>query len=173
MEGIVFAMGLLLVMTYLWIMSLFKKRQAVLDALGIIDSYVAKQTNLIDELLALKIEVSMVSIIAITRRLKADYKKLKQVEVTQHFVDMQTFEQLMQPILSKLENNRELTQQAAVFQTIQSYQELAELIKGAYQFYNVAVSEFNTAVNVFPGVMIAYILRVNTMPLYPIKRHLS
>lgn len=177
MEGIILALGLLLVLTYLWIMSLFKKRDATLEALDTIDSYVLAQINLLLKLqgsaiLSIEEDVN-VSIVAISNDLKANYDKLDLKSVERHFSDMANFGLLTQSILRDIAQNNPLVQETALLQGIQTYQDLAESIKDAYQYYNVVVSEFNTAVNVFPGVIIAYVLRVKSLPLYPIKLDVS
>ncbi|WP_299009292.1 LemA family protein [uncultured Shewanella sp.] len=173
MEGIILALGILLVITYLWIMSLFKKRDATLEALDTIDSYVLAQINLLlkwqgSAILLMEEEVKA-ALADIANDLKVDYDKLNWKSVERHFADMLHFEQLTQSALKEMVQNSPLVQETELLRGVQTYQDLAESIKDAYQYYNVVVSEFNTAVNAFPGVIIAYLLRVKSLPLYPIK----
>ncbi|WP_298776007.1 hypothetical protein [uncultured Shewanella sp.] len=173
MEGIILVFGLILVITYLWVMSLFKKRDATLEALDAIDSFVMAQINLIQKCQEMRLlsinEDDKAAIIKLSSGLQADYDKLNFESVEQHFLDRERFEQLVQSILEEIVQNSALVQKTDLLQEVQIYHDLAESVKDAYQYYNVSVSEFNTAVNIFPGMVIAYLLRVKSLPLYPIK----
>ncbi|MCL1125507.1 LemA family protein [Shewanella surugensis] len=179
MKGLVLVIGLVFVISYLWAMSLFKKRDAAQEALHIMDGFLAKQITLVTQLLASQLKddteqgARVTAIDKISIQLAGDYDTLNHSAIEQHFYGMLMLNQTMLPFLTELETNNQLVQEAGLLETVQSYQDLGHSIKDAYQFYNVSVSELNTAVHVFPGSLIASLMRVESMPLYPIKRVLT
>ena len=53
-----------------------------------------------------------------------------------------------------------------MLQAMQTYNEVEAQLSAARRFYNSAVSELNTAVEIFPGSIIAKMANVKVMPFY-------
>lgn len=175
MKGLVLALGLVLVITYLWVMSVFKKRDSAQDALQFVDSWLEKKIALITQLLALQPmcdeqEELAKTIEKISLDLTQDYARFNYSAIELHFQNMILLHNEMMSFLEAVEGSHQSVQHIGLLEMIQSYQDLEASIKDAYQFYNVSVSELNTAVQVFPGSLMASLLRMEIMPLYPISR---
>ena len=75
----------------------------------------------------------------------------------------------MGALMVNVENYPELKSDNTMLQAMQTYNEVEAHISAARRFYNSAVSELNTAVEIFPGSIIASMASIKVMPFYEVS----
>lgn len=75
----------------------------------------------------------------------------------------------MQRIFAVAENYPELQSSATFVQAQQTFNSVEGHIAAARRFYNTAVTRLNNRVQIFPGSLVAKILRIRQMPLFELE----
>ena len=86
--------------------------------------------------------------------------------VKSHLEVSEKLNQKVSQLMVSVENYPELKSDNTMLQAMQTYNEVEAQLSAARRFYNSAVSELNTAVEVFPGSIIAKMANVKVMPFY-------
>lgn len=172
MEGLLLGSGLVVIIAYLWYVSLIKKRNAGREALSGIDVQLKKRSNLVPNILKIAQkymdhEKSLLTEITELRTLAVKgYDDGDSDSVKAHLQVSEKLNQKMSQLMVSVENYPELKSDNTMLQAMQTYNEVEAQLSAARRFYNSAVSELNTAVEIFPGSIIASMASVKVMPFY-------
>jgi LemA protein len=172
MEGLLFGLGLMCVIGYLWYVSLVKKRNTVLEALSGIDVQLTKRADLVPNILKIakkfmEHEKSLLTeITSLRSQLGQEYKATDPQQVEQHLQLSERLNARMGQLMLTVEDYPELKSDHSMLQAMQTYNEVEAHISAARRFYNSAVSELNTAVEIFPGSLIASAAKIGVMPFF-------
>lgn len=172
MEGILLGLGLAVIIAYLWYVSLIKKRNTGREALSGIDVQLKKRANLVPNILKIAQkymdhEKSLLTEITELRTLATKgYSDIDPDAVKAHLEISEKLNQKMSQLMVSVENYPELKSDNTMLQAMQTYNEVEAQLSAARRFYNSAVSELNTAVEIFPGSIIASMASVKVMPFY-------
>lgn len=172
MEGLLLGLGLVVIITYLWYVSLIKKRNAVREALSGIDVQLKKRANLVPNILKIAQKFMdhekslLTEITALRTQVTAGYNLNDAAAIKEHLGLAEQLNSKMGQLMVSVENYPELKSDQTMVQAMRTYSEVEEHISAARRFYNAAVSELNTAVEIFPGSIIASMAKVKAMPFY-------
>ena len=172
MEGILLGLGLVVIIGYLWYVSLIKKRNTGREALSGIDVQLKKRSNLVPNILKIAQkymdhEKSLLTEITELRALATKgYNEADSDAVKSHLEVAEKLNQKMSQLMISVENYPDLKSDNTMLQAMQTYNEVEAQLSAARRFYNSAVSELNTAVEIFPGSIIASMANVKVMPFY-------
>lgn len=172
MEGLLIGLGLVLIVSYLWYVSLIKKRNTAREALSGIDVQLKKRADLVPNILTIAQKFMdhekslLTEITALRAQVSAGYDKGDAEAVRQHLAQADALNSKMGQLMVTVENYPELKSDQTMVQAMQTYNEVEAHISAARRFYNSAVSELNTAVEIFPGSLIASMASVKAMPFF-------
>ncbi len=172
MEGILLGLGLAVIIAYLWYVSLIKKRNTGREALSGIDVQLKKRSNLVPNILKIAQKFMdhekslLTEITELRTQAVAGYSDTDPDAVKKHLQVSEQLNQKMSQLMVSVENYPELRSDNTMLQAMQTYNEVEAQLSAARRFYNSAVSELNTAVEIFPGSIIASIANVKVMPFY-------
>lgn len=175
MEKLLLGLTLIFIVTYLWYVSLVKKRNTALEALSGIDVQLTKRADLVPNILKIakrfmEHEKSLLTEITELRtQLSHNYNKVDPSAVKEHLVQAERLNDKMSTLMVNVENYPELKSDNTMLQAMQTYNEVEAHISAARRFYNSAVSELNTAVEIFPGSIIASMASIKVMPFYEVS----
>ncbi|MBW3531918.1 LemA family protein [Shewanella oncorhynchi] len=175
MEKLLLGLTLIFIVTYLWYVSLVKKRNTALEALSGIDVQLTKRADLVPNILKIakrfmEHEKSLLTEITELRtQLSHNYNKADPSAVKEHLVQAERLNDKMSTLMVNVENYPELKSDNTMLQAMQTYNEVEAHISAARRFYNSAVSELNTAVEIFPGSIIASMANIKVMPFYEVS----
>lgn len=175
MEKLLLGLTLIFIVTYLWYVSLVKKRNTALEALSGIDVQLTKRADLVPNILKIakrfmEHEKSLLTEITELRtQLSHNYNKADPSAVKEHLVQAERLNDKMSILMVNVENYPELKSDNTMLQAMQTYNEVEAHISAARRFYNSAVSELNTAVEIFPGSIIASMASIKVMPFYEVS----
>lgn len=175
MDKLLLGLALIFILTYLWYVSLVKKHNTALEALSGIDQQLAKRADLVPNILKntqgfMDHEKSLLAEIhALRTQLTRQYNKADPNAVKDHITQAEQLSDKMGALMQSVENYPELKSDNSMLDAMQSYSEGEAYISAARRFYNSAVSELNTAVEIFPGSIIATIAKIKVMPFYGIS----
>ena len=175
MEKLLLGLTLIFIVTYLWYVSLVKKRNTALEALSGIDVQLIKRADLVPNILKIakrfmEHEKSLLTeITELCTLLSHNYNKADPSAVKEHLVQAERLNDKMSTLMVNVENYPELKSDNTMLQAMQTYNEVEAHISAARRFYNSAVSELNTAVEIFPGSIIASMASIKVMPFYEVS----
>ncbi|QYK01266.1 LemA family protein [Shewanella psychrotolerans] len=172
MQGLLLGLGIAVMIAYLWYVSLIKKRNVGREALSGIDVQLKKRANLIPNILKIakkfmEHEKSLLTeITSLRTQVTAGYDLNDPQAIKDHLVAAEQLNSKMGQLMVNVENYPELKSDNTMLHAMQTYNEVEEHISAARRFYNAAVSDLNTAVEIFPGSIIASMANVKVMPFY-------
>lgn len=172
MEGLLLGLGLIIIVTYLWYVSLIKKRNSAREALSGIDVQLTKRASLVPNILKIAQKFMehekalLTEITALRAQVTQAYSSVDPSEVKEHLHAAAALDAKMGQLMVSVENYPELKSDNTMLQAMQTYNEVEAHISAARRFYNSSVSELNTAVEIFPGSIIAQIAHVKVMPFF-------
>lgn len=172
MEGLLLALGLVLIIAYLWYVSLVKKRNTGREALSVIDMQLKKRSNLVPNILdiAQKIMGHEKALLSDITELRAQatqaYDTNDAVDIQDHLAAAEQLNSQMGQLMNNVEAYPELKSDHTMLQAMQTYNEVEAHISAARRFYNTAVTELNNSVEIFPGSIIASMANIKIMPFY-------
>lgn len=175
MEKLLLGLTLIFIVTYLWYVSLVKKRNTALEALSGIDVQLTKRADLVPNILKIAKrfmeheKLLLTEITELRTQLSHNYNKADPSAVKEHLVQAERLNDKMSTLMVNVENYPELKSDNTMLQAMQTYNEVEAHISAARRFYNSAVSELNTAVEIFPGSIIASMASIKVMPFYEVS----
>ncbi len=163
----------LVLLVYIFYVSLIKKKNKAKEAFSGIDVQLKKRYDLIPNVLfiANKFMEHERGLLEDITRLRAQAAKLP--------ADLNNVEQKlnldnlisgkMGQLLVSVENYPQLKSDQTMMTAIQTYNEQEEHIAAARRFYNSAVLELNNSVEIFPGSIIAMLLNIKPLPFFEVS----
>lgn len=167
----------LVLLVYIFYVSLIKKKNKAKEAFSGIDVQLKKRYDLIPNVLfiANKFMEHERGLLEDITRLRAQAAKLP--------ADLNNVEQKlnldnlisgkMGQLLVSVENYPQLKSDQTMMTAIQTYNEQEEHIAAARRFYNSAVLELNNSVEIFPGSIIAMLLNIKPLPFFEVSNEKS
>lgn len=162
----------LVLLVYIFYVSLIKKKNKAKEAFSGIDVQLKKRYDLIPNVLfiANKFMEHERGLLEDITRLRAQAAKLP--------ADLNNVEQKlnldnlisgkMGQLLVSVENYPQLKSDQTMMTAIQTYNEQEEHIAAARRFYNSTVLELNNSVEIFPGNIIAMLLNIKPLPFFEV-----
>ena len=169
---VLIAAGVLLLMMYMWYVSIVTKRNSTLEALSGIDAQLQKRSNLIPNILTIAKKLMehekalMTSITQLRSGTAKSYDKKDPAQVKDHLRSSAKLSASMDQLMITMENYPDLKSQGAMMEAQNAYTQTEEHIAAARRFYNSSVTEYNNAVQIFPGSLIAAMMGAKPMPFY-------
>jgi LemA protein len=164
--------GILLVIFYLWYVSLITKRNNAREALSGIDVQLRKRSDLIPNILTvakrfMQHELQIMNEITELRtKVDKNYDKANPAQVKEHFASAELLTGKLGQFMLNVENYPDLKSNQTMIEAMQSLNETEAQIAAARRFYNSGVTALNNAVQIFPGNLIAKLVSVQEMPFY-------
>ena len=172
MDGVLLGLGLVVIIAYLWYVSLVKKRNAGREALSGIDVQLKKRANVVPNILTIAKKFMdhekslLTEITELRTQVTNSYDTGDADEIKQHLAAAERLNSKMGQLMVTIENYPELKSDNTMLQAMQTYNEVEAHISAARRFYNAAVTELNNAVEIFPGSIIASMANIKVMPFY-------
>ena len=172
MNTAIFISVLILVIIYIWYISIVKKKNQVLESLSGIDVQLTKRYDLIPNIL--KIAQSFMDherdliteVTALRAKIPNYYNHDSKEELSEYFKTSNEMAMKMANLLMQVENYPNLKSDQTMLQAQLTYNEVEEHLSAARRFYNSAVTELNNSIQIFPGNIIAKLASAQVMPFY-------
>lgn len=87
-------------------------------------------------------------------------------DVSKHLQAADMLDQQISKFMLNVENYPQLKSDATMVEAMNTNNELEAQISAARRFYNSAVRELNTTIQIFPGSVVASVISVQVMPYY-------
>lgn len=175
MEWLLLALAILLLIAYGWYIALIGRRNKAREALASIDVHLQKRHDMLPNVLKLaqKFMTHEKELLSRLTELRAevgrDYRRTDPAEVEKHLGAAKELDAGMARLFAVAENYPELRSSETIVQAQRSYGEVESQIAAARRFYNAAVNSLNTAVEIFPGSLIANMAGVRPLPFYEVE----
>jgi LemA protein len=156
---------------YFWYASIIARRNKVQEALSSVDVHLNQRHDLIPNIvtLAARFMEHERGLLADVTRLREEARKPTSSapgEVGKRFALEGELEQRVGQLLVRMEAYPELKSDRPILEAQQTWTETEAQITAARRFYNAAVNQLNTAIQIFPGQLIATIAGVTPMPFF-------
>jgi LemA protein len=168
--GIWVAVGVLVIVLYVWYATIVKRRNRLSEALGGIDAQLQQRHDLIPNVLVIarrfmEHERSLLTDIT-DLRAKAHQQIGERdfAKVGEKFETEARLGQQMGRLLMLAENHPQLRSDGPMIEAQRTYAEIEANIAAARRFYNSAVAELSNAVQIFPGPLLMGVAGVKTVP---------
>jgi len=164
--------GLLLIILYIWYVSIITKRNKTIEALSGIDVQLKQRSNLIPNILKIakkfmEHEQSLLSEITELRsKTDSSYDQADSHSVKEHLALSEQLAGKMGQLMISVEDYPELKSDQTMLQAQRTYNEVEAKIAAARRFYNSSVTILRNSIQIFPGSLIASIAGVTDMPFY-------
>lgn len=165
-----------LILLYVWYVTIIARRNATLDALSGVDVQLKKRHDLIPNVLAIakRFMLHEQQLLEDITRLRAEaFSALQQTEqnqsakdVSAHFALEQQLQGAMSRLLVQAEAYPELTSSTPMVNAQQTYLEVETNIAAARRFYNTSVRRLRNSTEIFPGSLIVKIVAIDTYPFF-------
>lgn len=165
----------LVVIIYAWYVVLIRRRNRALEALSSIDVQLRKRHDLLPNILKLAQrfmthERDLLSkVVELRNEARQPYDPGSSDAVHRHLAAEGGLQAGLRQLFALAENYPELRSSQAVLEAQQSFAMVEGHISAARRFYNSAVTEFNNAVQIFPGSFIAKQVGVQPLPFFEIE----
>lgn len=175
MEWVLLALALLLLVAYGWYVALISRRNKAREALASIDVHLQKRHDMVPNVLKLAQKFMthekdlLERLTALRAEVGRDYRRTDPQEVERHLGAAKELDAGMARLFAVAENYPELRSSDTVVQAQRTYGEVENQIAAARRFYNASVNSLNTAIEVFPGSLIAGMAGVRPMPFYEVE----
>ncbi|MBB4657710.1 LemA family protein [Parvularcula dongshanensis] len=173
MEFVFLVLGLLvLVVGYAWYAAIVSRRNKVAEALGSIDAHLQQRADLVPNLLKLarrymEHERSLVEDVTRLRgEAQAPYDKTDPGAVGRHLAAAEALDGRLGQLRVQVEAYPELRSEGTVTAALERMAEVEAQLTAARRYYNAAVAELNTAIQIFPGTLIAERTGTKALPSY-------
>lgn len=172
MDWLGISLLVLLIICYIWYISLIKKRNNTREALSGIDVQLQKRSNLIPNILKIAQKFMeherelLEEITELRSRVEDAYNKSSNTEVKEHFAVAEMLSKKMGQFNLAVEAYPDLKSDQTMIQAMQTYNEVEAQIAAARRFYNSAVTALNNGIQIFPGSIIAKFAGVSEMPFF-------
>lgn len=169
----IFIVALIVVtLVYAYYTRLVSKKNAVLEALAGIDVQLNMRADLVPNILKiakrfLEHESKLLAeITALRTSASRTYDRGNSRSLERHLSAAAELEGKMSQLMVTLENYPDLKSDRVMTQAQETYSDVEQHIAAARRFYNSAVSDLNTAVQIFPGSLIAGMAGIEAMPFF-------
>jgi len=152
--------------------TIIRKRNKALEALSGIDVQLKNRSDLIPNILTIakrfmEHEQNVFSeITALREQAVQDYDMKDATAVENHLKVSAELSQRMQNFMLRAENYPELKSNENMLHVQQTYNEIEAQISAARRFYNAAVTDLRNSIQIFPGNVVASLIKVKDMPLF-------
>jgi len=167
--------GVILLIGYLWYVSLVGKKNGALEALSSIDVQLKKRHDLLPNILKIAKkfmdhEKEVLSHVTQMRNLAhRQYDRTNPSEVNEHLAAEKGLQAAMMQFFAVAENYPELKANENMIRAQETFEEVEGHISAARRFYNASVTALNNAVEIFPGNVIANMANINRMPYFEME----
>ena len=96
----------------------------------------------------------------------APYNRNDLNAVTEYFNTVDQFSKKIGQLMVNVENYPELKSDTVIIQSQRTYNEVELQIAASRRFYNSSVNILNNSVQIFPGNLIASLMKISEMPFY-------
>ena len=164
-----------LVTLYGWYASIIKKRNKVLEALGDIDAQLKRRYNLIPNLLKMAQkfmdhEKELFTEITNMRESASSQPRPNGArEAKALFSNEQQLHEKMGQLFARFEAYPEMKSDGAMQKAMSSFHDVENDIAAARRFYNSAVGQLNSSIQIFPGSILAGFAKAEEMPFYEVE----
>ncbi|MBN9542609.1 MAG: LemA family protein [Alphaproteobacteria bacterium] len=162
----------LALLIYIWYVILVKRRNTTLNALSGIDVQLKRRHDLIPNLVAIASKTMefeqkiLTDITSIRAEAIQKYNQKDANDVTKHFRIEKELAGKLSNFIVNAENYPSIKSDTAMLEIQSSLQDIEENLSAARRFYNSAIMEFNNAVEIFPGNLIAKLFGFKSMPFF-------
>ncbi len=169
------AIVLILVIGYGWYVALIGRRNKAREALASIDVHLQKRHDMLPNVLKLAQKFMthekdlLERLTALRTEVGRDYPRTDPAAVERHLSAAKELDAGMTRLFAVAENYPELRSSDTVVQAQRTYSEVESQVAAARRFYNAAVNSLNTAVEIFPGSLIAGMAGVRPLPFYEVE----
>ena len=166
---------LALVGAYFWYATLIKRRNRAQEALSSIDVQLLKRHDLLPNVLKLANQFMaherdlLNRLTELRSAARQSWDPTQADEVKRHLEAEGALQAQVRRLFAVAENYPELRSSETIVQAQQSFNEVEGHIAAARRFYNAAVTELNSAVQIFPGTLIAGMAGVDAMPYFELE----
>jgi len=167
--------AVLIVYAYVLYARLIRFRNSALEALSGIDVQLRKRHDLIPNVLKLarrymEHEMSLLKEVTELRvNAEAAMDGTDPGSVTKRFAAEDALVGGLGKLFALMENYPELKADGTIIEAQVAYQEVEGHIAAARRFYNTSVADLNTAIETFPGPVIAPLANAKAMPFYEVE----
>jgi LemA protein len=163
--------GAALAACYFWYVSIIARRNKVKEALSSVDVHLNQRHDLIPNIVALagRYMEHERALLADVTRLREEARQTAPStpgETTKRFALEGELERKVGQLMVRMEAYPALKADQPIMEAQRTWTETEAQITAARRFYNAAVNQLNTAVQVFPGSIIAAIAGVSAMPFF-------
>lgn len=158
--------------SYAWYISIIKRRNTVQEALAGIDVQLQQRADLLPNLIAIakrflaqESEV-LTHVTELRTQATKAYDRTNAGEVKSHLGAVDALGRQMGQLMIQMEAYPELKSDSVMLQTQQSFNEVEAQLAASRRFYNAAVNALNTAIQIFPGNLIAKFANAEKMPSF-------
>jgi LemA protein len=157
---------------YAWYAILIRRRNTALEALSGIDVQLKKRTDLIPNILTIAQkfmdhEKSLLQEITELRtKATASYNPNAPEDVKEHLKAAEQLSDRVGQLMIAVEAYPDLKSNETMVQAQRTYNEVELQLSASRRFYNSAVNSLNTAIQIFPGNVIAGVAGVGIMPSF-------
>lgn len=166
---------IVLVIGYIWYATLIRRRNRAQEALSSIDVQLRKRHDLLPNILKLADRFMaherdlLTRVTDLRNQAQKPYDPNQQAEVREHLDAEGSLQAGVRQLFALAENYPELRSSETVVQAQETFNEVEGHISAARRFYNSAVTDLNSAIQVWPGPLIAGIAGVQAMPFFEIE----
>ncbi|MCK9515348.1 MAG: LemA family protein [Ottowia sp.] len=163
---------LALLAAYFWYATLIKRRNRAQEALSSIDVQLLKRHDLLPNVLKLANQFMaherdlLNRLTELRTAARQTWDPTQADEVKRHLEAEGALQAQLRRLFAVAENYPELRSSETIVQAQQSFNEVEGHIAAARRFYNAAVTELNSAVQIFPGTVIARMAGVQALPYF-------
>lgn len=161
-----------LIVGYAWYAAIIGRRNTAREALAGIDVHLKQRADLIPNILAIAQKFMdherglLNEITELRTKATSVYDRTSPTEVKDHFETAEKLAKRVDRLMIAVENYPDLKSNQTMVQAQRTYNEVEAQISAARRFYNSAVNSLNTAIQVFPGNILASMASVKEMPSF-------
>lgn len=171
-EWLALAGASLLAVGYLWYAALVRRRNAALAALSSIDAQLQKRHDLLPNVLkiAARFMHHESDLLERITQLRAEaqrrYDRSDPASVARHLETEDALQASLGRLFALSEGYPELKSSDVMVNAQQTYEEVEGHISAARRFYNASVASLRSAIEIFPGGLIAGVAGVQKLPFF-------
>ncbi|MGB8622087.1 MAG: LemA family protein [Paracoccaceae bacterium] len=166
---------LIMMFGYFWYVALIRRRNRVQEALSSIDVQLRKRHDLLPNVLKMANQFMtherelLNRVTELRTQAQKPYDPEDKEQVQKHLDAEGALQAGMRRMFAVAENYPELRSSETIVETQQTFRDVEGHIAASRRFYNAAVTDLNTSVQIFPGSMIAGMAGVQEMPFFEIE----
>jgi LemA protein len=156
---------------YVWYAAIISRRNKVQEALGSVDVHLSQRHDLVPNIVKLAArfmehERGLLSEVTRLREAATATATSSPSEASKRFALEGELGQRMGQLLVSMEAYPQLTSDKPLIEAQQTWVETEAQIAAARRFYNAAVNQLNTALQIFPGQILGAVAGVKPMPFF-------